>query len=360
MYTANTMASAAEALGMTLPYSSSTPATDPRKLEECRAAGAALRELLEADFRPRDIMTRAAFENAMVLVTALGGSTNAVLHLLAVARSVGVALALDDFQAVSDRVPYLADLKPSGRYVMEDLHGVGGVPAVLKLLLERGLIDGDCLTVTGKSLADNLRDLPGLADGQDVIHPFERPLKATGHLRVLRGSLAPDGAVAKITGKEGVRFSGPARVFDGEEAALAALQRREVAGGEVMVIRYEGPQGGPGMPEMLSITAALMGAGLGGSVALVTDGRFSGGSHGFVVGHVTPEAQAGGPIALVRDGDPITIDAEANVIEWGVDEAERRRREAEWRAPPLKADSGVLLRYIRTVSSASLGCVTDA
>ncbi len=360
MYTANTMASAAEALGMTLPYSSSTPAADPRKLEECRAAGAALRGLLEADVRPRDIMTRPAFENAMVLVTALGGSTNAVLHLIAVAHSVGVELGLDDFQAVSDRTPYLADLKPSGRFVMEDLDAVGGVPAVLKLLLEAGLLDGSCLTVTGRTLADNLRDVPGLSDGQGVIRGLDDPIKKTGHIRILRGSLAPDGAVAKITGKEGERFEGPARVFDREEAALEALERGEVAPGSVVVIRYEGPKGGPGMPEMLTVTSAIVGAGLAGSVALVTDGRFSGGSHGFVVGHVGPEAQDGGPIALVRDGDPIAIDAVANTIEWRVGEAEREARRGGWTAPPLPVSSGALLKYVRCVAPASRGCVTDA
>ena len=360
MYTANTMASAAEALGMTLPYSSSTPAEDPRKLEECRRVGAAVYALLEADLRPRDIMTRAAFENAMVLVTALGGSTNAVLHLMAVAHAVGVALTLDDFQNVSDRVPYLADLKPSGRWVMEDLHAVGGVPAVMKMLLEQGLLDGACMTVTGRTLADNLRDLPGLAEGQQVIRTIDRPIHPSGHLRILRGSLAPEGAVAKITGKEGVRFAGPARVFDREEDALAALERGQIQASEVVVIRYEGPRGGPGMPEMLTITSAIMGAGLGKSVALVTDGRFSGGSHGFVVGHVAPEAQNGGPIALVQDGDTIAIDAEANTIEWDVAEPERRRRADAWSEPPLKATGGVLLKYVRAVSSASRGCVTDA
>jgi dihydroxy-acid dehydratase len=359
MYTANTMASAAEAMGMTLPYSASTPATDPAKHEECRAAGRALRRLLEEGITPRAIMTRAAFENAMVLVTALGGSTNAVLHLIAIARAAGVELGLDDFQAVSARVPYLADLKPSGRWVMEDLHRVGGVPAVLKLLLEHGLVDGGCLTVTGRTLAENLSDLPGLAEGQEIVRPMDDPIKPTGHIRILRGSLAPEGAVAKITGKEGLRFSGPARVYDREEAALAGLQRGEVRPGDVVVIRYEGPRGGPGMPEMLTITSAIVGAGLGGSVALVTDGRFSGGSHGFVVGHVTPEAQSGGPIALVRNGDTVTIDAESDRIEWAVDDQTRAERRAAWSEPPLPATHGVLRRYVRTVSSASLGCVTD-
>ena len=360
MYTANTMASAAEALGMTLPYSSSTPAAAPRKRTECRAVGSALAGLLETNLRPRDIMTRAAFENAMTLVTVLGGSTNAVLHLLAVAHSVGVPLTLDDLQAVSDRTPYLADLKPSGRYLMEDLHRVGGVPAVLKLLLAAGLVDGTCMTVTGRTLAENLADAAPLADDQDVVRPLHDPIKPTGHIRVLRGSLAPDGAVAKITGKEGLRFTGPARVFDREEAALSALEHGEIAAGDVLVIRYEGPRGGPGMPEMLTITSAIMGAGLGGSVALVTDGRFSGGSHGFVIGHVTPEAQSGGPLALVRDGDTISIDAERNVLDWNVDEEEARRRAGAWVEPPLATDRGVLLRYVRSVSSASLGCVTDA
>ena len=360
MYTANTMASAAEALGMTLPYSSSTPAVTDRKKEECRRVGSALRLLLEEELTPRDIMTRAAFENAMVLVTVLGGSTNAVLHLLAIAHSARVGLTLDDFQAVSDRTPYLADLKPSGRYVMEDLHRVGGIPAVLRMLLDEDLIDGSCLTVTGRTLAENLADVAPLGPAQDVVRPIGDPIKATGHLRILKGSLAPDGSVAKITGKEGLTFSGPARVFDREEAALAALERQEVQRGDVVVIRYEGPRGGPGMPEMLTITSAIMGAGLGADVALVTDGRFSGGSHGFVIGHVTPEAQNGGPIALIEDGDPVVIDAEANRISWNVDPAEAERRRAEWKEPPLSTERGVLLRYVRSVSSASLGCVTDA
>ncbi len=359
MYTANTMASAAEALGMTLPYSASTPATDPAKQEECRAAGPALRRLLEQGLTPRSIMTRRAFENAMVLVTALGGSTNAVLHLIAVANAAGVHLGIDDFQAVSQRTPYLADLKPSGRWVMEDLHRVGGVPAVLKLLLAHGLVDGDCLTVTGRTLAENLAEVPGLSHGQEVVRPLDEPIKATGHLRILRGSLAPDGAVAKITGKEGLRFSGPARVYDREEAALEGLRGGEIRPGDVVVIRYEGPKGGPGMPEMLTITSAIMGAGLGSSVALVTDGRFSGGSHGFVVGHVTPEAQDGGAIALVRDGDVITVDAEHDRIEWEVGPGEVAARRAAWEEPALPVTHGVLRRYVRTVSSASLGCVTD-
>ncbi len=359
MYTANTMASAAEALGMTLPYSSSTPATDPRKREECHRAGAAMRHLLERGITPRQVMTRAAFENAITVVMALGGSTNAVLHLLAVARSVGVALTIDDFQAISARVPYIADLKPSGRYVMEDLDRVGGTPAVMQYLLAQGLLHGDCLTVTGKTVAENLADVPGLAEGQDVIRPLDTPFKATGHLEILRGNLAPDGAVAKITGKEGMRFSGPARVFEQEEAALAALEQQQVQPGDVVVIRYEGPRGGPGMPEMLTITGAIMGAGLGSSVALITDGRFSGGTHGFVVGHVTPEAQDGGALALVRDGERITIDATARTLTVDVSDAELAIRRAAWVAPPLRATQGVLLKYIRSVSNASLGCVTD-
>jgi len=359
MYTANTMASAIEALGMSLPGSSSTPALDPEKLAECRRAGAAVRRLLELDLKPRDIMTREAFENAMVVTMALGGSTNAVLHLLAMARAVEVPLSIEDFQAVSDRTPFLADLKPSGRYVMEDLHHVGGTPAVLKLLLERGALYGDCMTVTGRTLAENVADLPGLAEGQEVIRPWDDPIKASGHIQILRGSFAPEGAVAKITGKEGLSFSGPASVFDSEEDMLGALERGEIRKGRVIVIRYEGPKGGPGMPEMLTPTSAIMGAGLGGDVALITDGRFSGGSHGFIIGHVAPEAQDGGPIALVQDGDTVTIDAKKNAIELEVDETELERRRRAWTAPPLKATRGTLARYIRCVSSAAHGCVTD-
>ncbi|MDE2977430.1 MAG: dihydroxy-acid dehydratase [Acidobacteriota bacterium] len=359
MYTANTMAAAIEALGMSLPYSSSTPATAPEKLEECRRAGAAVKSLLEQDLRPSAIMTRAAFENAMVLITVLGGSTNAVLHLLAIARSAGVDLSIDDFQKVSDRVPFLADLKPSGQYLMEDLHDVGGTPAVLRMLLERGLIDGDCLTVTGRTLAENLAPLPDLAPGQDVVLPFDSPIKATGHLQILRGNLATEGSVAKITGKEGERFAGPAQVYDSEEAMVEALERGEIRGGSVIVIRYEGPKGGPGMPEMLKPTSALMGVGLGDSVALVTDGRFSGGSHGFLIGHVAPEAQEGGALALVRDGDRIEIDAVRNTIDVALSDAELEARGNAWEPPPLKATRGTLYRYVKTVSSASTGCVTD-
>jgi dihydroxy-acid dehydratase len=359
MYTANTMASAIEALGLTLPYSSSIPATDPEKLKECFRAGAAIRNLLEQDLKPRDIVTRASFENAMTLVMVLGGSTNAVLHLIAIARSMGVRLTIDDFQAVSDRVPYLADLKPSGPYVMEDLHNVGGTPAVLKYLLSNGLINGECMTVTGKTIAENLASVPPLAGDQQVIHPLEHPIKKTGHLQILKGNLAPGGAVAKITGKEGLRFAGPARVFDSEEDALAALERGQIQKGNVMVIRYEGPKGGPGMPEMLTVTSAVMGAGLGNDVALITDGRFSGGTHGFVVGHVTPEAQEGGPIGFLRDGDRITIDAEKHLIAVNLSDAELIGRKAAFVAPPYKATRGTLYKYIKNVAPASEGCVTD-
>ncbi len=360
MYTANTMAAAIEALGMSLPYSSSIPATAPEKLDECRLAGPAMRKLLELDLRPSAMLTRAAFENAIMLITVLGGSTNAVLHLLAIAHAARVDLSVDDFQRVSDRAPFLADLKPSGRYLMEDLHDVGGTPAVLKMLLERGLVDGDCMTVTGQTLAENLAPLPGLAAGQDVVLPFDEPIKPTGHLQILRGNLAPEGAVAKITGKEGERFAGPAQVYDSEEEMVEALERGEVRSGSVIVIRFEGPKGGPGMPEMLKPTSALIGAGLGNDVALITDGRFSGGSHGFLIGHITPEAQEGGPLALVRDGDRIEIDAESNTIDVVLDDAELDARRAAWEAPPLKATRGALYRYVKTVSSASTGCVTDA
>ena len=359
MYTANTMASAIEAMGMSLPYSSSTPAVDPQKLDECYRAGAAIRNLLENDIKPRDIMTRDAFENAMVTVIALGGSTNAVLHLLAMARAVDVPLTIDDFQHISDRVPFLADLKPSGRYVMEDLHQVGGTPAVMKYLLEHGLIKGDCLTVTGRTVSENLRDLPGLNEGQTVLHPLDNPIKKTGHIQILRGNLAPGGSVAKITGKEGLRFSGPARVFDGEEDMLHALEAQRIQKGDVVVIRYEGPKGGPGMPEMLTPTSAIIGAGLGDDVALLTDGRFSGGSHGFIIGHIVPEAQEGGPIALLRDGDVITIDAETRTLSVAVSDADMAQRYEQWTMPPYKATRGTLYKYIRLVKDASEGCVTD-
>ena len=359
MYTANTMASAIEALGLSLPYSSSNPAESPEKIAECLAAGEAIRNLLYLDLKPSDIMTREAFENAMVLTMVLGGSTNAVLHLIAMARAVDVPLSIDDFQEVSDRTPFLADLKPSGRFVMEDLHEVGGTPAVMKMLLERGVLHGDCMTVTGHTLAENLERLPGLTRGQEVIRPWDSPIKETGHIQILRGSLSPEGSVAKITGKEGLRFSGEAIVFDGEEAMLAALENDEIRAGHVIVIRYEGPKGGPGMPEMLTPTSAIMGAGLGSDVALLTDGRFSGGSHGFIVGHVTPEAQEGGPIALVENGDTITIDANERILDLEVDAAELERRRAAFTAPPLKATRGTLFKYIKNVKSASEGCVTD-
>jgi dihydroxy-acid dehydratase len=359
MYTANTMASAIEAMGMSLPYSSSIPAEDPLKLGECVASGKAIRTLLERDIKPRDIMTRKAFENAMVTVMALGGSTNAVLHLLAIARACEVPLTIDDFQKVSDRIPYIADLKPSGKYVMEDLHQVGGTPAVLKYLLEKGLLNGECLTVTGRTLAENLKDLEGLKQGQEIIHTVEKPIKPTGHIRILRGNLAPEGAVAKITGKEGLKFTGPAKCYDSEEEMLAGLEQKQIVKGDVIIIRYEGPKGGPGMPEMLTPTSAIMGAGLGNDVALMTDGRFSGGSHGFIIGHVTPEAQGGGPIALVKDGDRITIDAESCRIDVDIPESEFARRRAAFKDPPYKARRGTLYKYIKNVKSASEGCVTD-
>jgi dihydroxy-acid dehydratase len=359
MYTANTMASAIEALGMTLPYSSSTPAEDPQKMDECFRAGGTMRNLLEKDLKPRDIMTRSAFENAMVVVSVLGGSTNAVLHLIAIARSVDLALTIDDFQKVSDRTPLLADFKPSGPFVMEDLHQVGGLPALIKMLLEEGLMNGDCMTVTGKTVGENVEGLPGLASGQQIVRPVANPLKPTGHIQILKGNLAPGGAVAKITGKEGLRFSGPARVFDSEEEMLLALENKLIEKGDVIVIRYEGPKGGPGMPEMLTPTSAIVGAGLGKDVALITDGRFSGGSHGFLVGHVTPEAQEGGPLAIVQDGDRITIDAERNSLQLHISDGDLIERGTQWQMPPYKANRGTLGKYIRLVRNASLGCVTD-
>jgi dihydroxy-acid dehydratase len=359
MYTANTMATAIEALGLSLPYSSSNPAEDVSKTDECRRAGAAVHALLARDLKPRDIVTKKSFENALVMIIAVGGSTNAVLHLIAMARAAHVPLELDDFQRASDRVPLLADLKPSGTYVQEDLHSVGGTPALMKYLLERGFLHGDCLTVTGKTLAENLADVPPLTAGQRVIQSIEQPVFPRGHLRILKGNLAPDGAVAKITGKEGERFSGPAKVFDSEEAMLAGLERGEIVKGSVVVIRYEGPKGGPGMPEMLTPTSAIMGAGMGKDVALLTDGRFSGGSHGFIIGHITPEAQEGGPIGLLRDGDRITIDAVKCAIGVEVSDDELASRRATWQAPAPKATSGVLGKYVRLVQPASQGCVTD-
>ena len=359
MYTANTMASAIEAMGMSLPYSSSTPAVDLAKQEECFNAGEAIKRLLEKDIKPRDIMTRDAFENAMVLVIILGGSTNAVLHLLAMARAVNVDLTIDDFQLVSNRTPYVADLKPSGQHVMEDLHRIGGTPAVMKFLLENDLINGDCLTVTGKTIKENLSDLPGLTDGQKIIFPLDNPIKPSGHIRILKGNLAPGGSVAKITGKEGEIFTGPAKVYDSEEAMISSLENNEIIKGDVIIIRYEGPKGGPGMPEMLTPTSAIIGAGLGNDVAMITDGRFSGGSHGFIIGHVVPEAQEGGPIAIIKNGDIVTINAKTNKIEFKLSDKEFANREKNWKMPPYKANRGTLYKYIRNVKTASEGCVTD-
>lgn len=359
MYTANTMSSAIEALGMSLPYSSSNPALSEDKKKECDDAGKAIRVLLEKDIKPRDIMTRKAFENAITIVAVLGGSTNAVMHLIAMAHSVDIEITLEDFQAISDKTPVLADLKPSGKYMMEDLHAVGGVPAVMKYLLKEGFIHGDCLTVTGKTVAENLAVVPDLHDGQEVIHEIQKALKSTGNIQILYGNLASEGCVAKISGKEGEYFEGTAIVFESEFDVIPGIQKGLVKPGDVVVIRYCGPKGGPGMPEMLKPTSAIMGAGLGSSVALITDGRFSGGSHGFVVGHVTPEAYDGGGIALVENGDLITIDAVKNTINLKISEEEFAKRRANWVQPPLKATKGVLLKYARSVSSASTGCVTD-
>ena len=359
MYTANTMASAIEALGMALPYNASNPATGPEKKDEAVKAGKAMRYLLEHDIKPSDIITRKSLENAIRLVTILGGSTNAVLHFLAIARAAQIDFTLEDFQRISDDTPFLADLKPSGKYLMEDVHAIGGIPAVMKYLLKKGLLHGDCLTVTGKTLAENLLDAKDLDAGQDVIKPLEQPIKTSGHLRMLYGNLAEEGSVAKITGKEGLRFMGRAKVFNSEYEANDGIRDGKVNKGDVVVIRYEGPKGGPGMPEMLKPTAAIMGAGLGKDVALITDGRFSGGTHGFVVGHITPEAQEGGTIALVENGDTITIDAETNTIIVEVPEAELKQRKQQWSPPALKVKRGVLYKYAKTVSSASKGCVTD-
>ncbi|MDP4149257.1 MAG: dihydroxy-acid dehydratase [Bacteroidota bacterium] len=360
MYTANTMAAAIEALGMSLPYSSSNPALSEEKKKECRDAGAAIRILLEKDIKPRDIMTRRAFDNAITVIMILGGSTNAVLHLIAMARSVDIRLTQDDFQAISDKIPVLADFKPSGKYLMQDLHAHGGIPAVMKYLLERKLLHGDCLTVTGRTLAENLASLPGLDfTRQDIIRPLEKPIKATGHLQILYGNLAEGGSVAKISGKEGERFEGPARVFDGEHDLLDGIHSGKIRPGDVVVIRHVGPKGAPGMPEMLKPTSALIGAGLGKSVALITDGRFSGGTHGFVVGHITPEAFEGGLIALVRDEDVIELDATKNTIVLKVGEKEIAARRAAWKQPALKATKGILFKYARQVKTAAEGCVTD-
>ena len=359
MYTANTMATAIEALGMSLPGSSAQEAISPEKREDCRLAGQAIRWLLDNDIKPSDIMTRKAFENAITLVIACGGSTNAVLHLLAMADAVNVELNIDDFTEIGKRVPVLADLRPSGRYLMSDLIKIGGIAPLMKRLLDKGLLHGDCLTVNGKTIAENLAGVVDYPDGQDIIMPFDKPLKADSHLRILRGSIAPDGAVAKISGQEGTKFSGTARVFDSEEASMAAILDGTVVSGDVIVIRYEGPKGGPGMREMLSPTSAIMGRGLGNEVALITDGRFSGGSHGFVVGHITPEAMVGGPIAIIEDGDMITIDAENNEINLGVSAAEIEQRLRAWTAPKPNVQRGVLAKYAKTVGSASAGAITD-
>jgi dihydroxy-acid dehydratase len=359
MYTANTMASAIETLGMSLPYSATNPAVSHDKKKELKDAAVAIRGLLEKDIRPSDIMTRKAFENAIRMVMVLGGSTNAVMHLIAMAKAVNVKLTMADFIRLADTTPVLADFRPSGRYVMEDLHKIGGIPAVMKILLKEGMLHGDCLTVTGKTVEENVAELPGLKDGQDLVHPLSNPIKRTGHIRILYGNLATEGAVAKITGKEGERFEGNAKCYDTEQDAIDAMRQKKVASGDVVVIRYIGPRGAPGMPEMLKPTSVLMGEGLGKDVALITDGRFSGGSHGFVVGHVTPEAQNGGTIALVKDGDQIVIDAVKNTIDVLLTDEELNDRKKNWSAPPLKAASGILYKYAKTVSSASEGCVTD-
>ncbi|ANE49689.1 dihydroxy-acid dehydratase [Flavisolibacter tropicus] len=361
MYTANTMAAAIEALGMSLPYSSSNPAISDEKKQECLAAGKAIYQLLEKDIKPKDIMSRQAFENAIVVIMALGGSTNAVLHLIAMAKSVDVDLTQDDFQTISNKIPVLADFKPSGKYLMQDLHQYGGIPAVMKYLWKQGLLHGDCLTVTGKTVAENLQQIPDLDfEKQQIIRPIENPLKQTGHLQILYGNLAEGGSVAKISGKEGERFEGPARVFDGEFELIAGIQSGKVQAGDVVVIRYVGPKGGPGMPEMLKPTSAIIGAGLGKSVALITDGRFSGGTHGFVVGHITPEAFDGGTIALVNDNDRIILDATKNTITLDVSADVLEQRKAQWKQPALKANKGILYKYAKQVTTAAEGCVTDA
>ena len=359
MYTANTMASAIEVLGLSLPYNSSNPAVSQEKTAECVAAGKAMRLLIEKDIKPKDIVTKKSLENAIRLVTVLGGSTNAVLHFLAIARAAEVEFTLADFQRISDTTPFLADLKPSGKFLMEDIHRVGGIPAVVKFMLENSMLHGDCVTVTGKTLAENMADVPSLVNEQKVIRPLDNPIKETGHIRILFGNLAKDGAVAKITGKEGLSFEGPARVYDGEFEANAGIKAGQVQKGEVVVIRYEGPKGGPGMPEMLKPTAAIMGAGLGKEVALITDGRFSGGTHGFVVGHITPEAQLGGTIGLLKNGDIIRIDAETNELQVKISDAELAARRDVWEAPKLKVQKGVLYKYAQAVATASEGCVTD-
>lgn len=361
MYTANTLATAIETIGMTVPGSSSRPAVDPSKKRECEDIGEVVRNLLKEDIRPSDIMTRQAFENAMIVVNILGGSTNAVLHLIAMADAIGIKLTIDDFQAVSDKTPFLADLKPSGKYVMHDLYRIGGTPALLKFLLKEGLIDGSGVTVTGKTMKENVESWPDFAEGQDIIRPLNNPIKPTGHLQILRGSLAPGGSVGKITGKEGLRFEGKAKCFDEEDGIIHALERGEIKKGEktVVIIRYEGPKGGPGMPEMLKPSAAIIGAGLAQDVALLTDGRFSGGSHGFLIGHIVPEAMEGGPIGLVKDGDRIIIDAEERVVDLMVPEEELAQRKKDWKAPASREKKGTLKKYATLVSDASHGCVTD-
>jgi len=360
MYTANTMSSAIEALGMSLPYSSSNPALSKEKSQECIEAGKAIRVLLERDLKPRDIMTNKAFENAITIVMALGGSTNAVLHLIAMARAAGLKLDQEDFQRISDKTPLIADLKPSGKYLMEALHKIGGVPIVMKYLLGKGYLHGDCMTVTGKTIKENLKDVPELDfTTQDIIRPLENPIKATGHLQILYGNLAQKGSVAKITGKEGEKFNGPARVFNSEFDLNDGIQSGKVKAGDVVVIRNVGPKGAPGMPEMLKPTSAIMGAGLGKSVALITDGRFSGGSHGFVIGHITPEAFEGGLIGLVEDNDPIEIDVEKHTINLMVDDATLSKRKAAWKQPGLRATNGILWKYAKQVKTAADGCVTD-
>lgn len=359
MYTANTMASFIECMGLSLPYSSCAPADSQEKIEECVRAGQQMRKLLELDLKPRDLVTRQSFINAMRLTIVLGGSTNAVLHSIAMARSFGIDLTIDDWQRVSDETPLLSDFKPSGKYVMEDLHVVGGVPGVMKLMLEKGMIDGGQMTVTGKTIAENLRDLPGLKAGQRIVHSFSEPIKKDGHIRILRGNLAPEGAVAKITGKEGLRFEGTAKVFDSEEEMLDGLEAGKIGKGDVIIIRYEGPKGGPGMPEMLTPTSALAGYGLLNDVALITDGRFSGGSHGFIIGHVTPEAIEGGNIALAKNGDRVIIDAEKNTIDLGTSAEEMEARRKQWKRRPYKVNRGTLYKYVKNVKSASEGCVTD-
>jgi len=366
MYTANTMATAIEALGMSLPYSSSAPADSKEKREECEKAGEYMKILLEKDIKPRDIMTKAAFENAISMVMMTGGSTNAVLHIIAMSRATQDAdtyITIDDFQRISDKTPFLADLKPSGKYVMEDIQNIGGTTGMIKFLIDNGMFDGDQMTVTGRTHNQNIADMnhPGLTPGQDIIRPLDNPIKPTGHLQIMYGNLCPGGGVAKITGKEGETFTGTARVYDNEPAMMTGLENKEIKCGDVVIIRYEGPKGGPGLPEMLTPTSAIMGAGLGDCVALLTDGRFSGGSHGFCIGHITPEAQVGGPIALVKNGDPIRIDArsEARTIDLLISDDEWEKRRQEWTPPPLRVSFGTLFKYIQNVATATEGCVTD-